>query len=96
MKRALIRPEKCSNCQPCEVEEQCPMKAVFREEANERPWVDFYRCSGCLTCKTLCVGGAIATPICFELFGWLQRTLAHRGAAESSFRPDREIRRGRL
>ena len=59
MKRALIRPEKCSNCQPCEVEEQCPMKAVFREEATERPWVDFYRCSGCLTCKTLCVSGAI-------------------------------------
>jgi hypothetical protein len=43
----------------------------------------------------LSVGGAIATPICFELFGWLQRTLAHRAAAESSFRPDREIRRGR-
>ena len=59
MKRALIRPEKCSNCQPCEVEEQCPMKAVFREEASERPWVDFYRCSGCLKCKTVCVSGAI-------------------------------------
>jgi len=59
MKRALIRPEKCSNCQPCEVEEQCPMKAVFREEASERPWVDFYRCSGCLKCKTFCGWGAI-------------------------------------
>jgi cell shape-determining protein MreD len=44
----------------------------------------------------LSVGGAIATPVCFELFGWLQRTLVHRGTAESSFRPDREIRRGRL
>jgi len=43
----------------------------------------------------LSVGGAIATPICFELFGWLQRTLAHRGDTETSFRPDREIRRGR-
>jgi len=42
------------------------------------------------------VGGAIATPICFELFGWLQRTLVHHGATETSFRPDREIRRGRL
>jgi len=42
------------------------------------------------------VGGAIATPICFELFGWLQRTLVHRGAIQTSFRPDREIRRGRL
>jgi cell shape-determining protein MreD len=44
----------------------------------------------------LSVGGAIATPICFELFGWLQRTLVHHGATETSFRPDREIRRGRL
>jgi cell shape-determining protein MreD len=44
----------------------------------------------------LSIGGAIATPICFELFGWLQRTLVHHGATEPSFRPDREIRRGRL
>jgi cell shape-determining protein MreD len=44
----------------------------------------------------LSVGGAIATPVCFELFGWLQRTLVHRRATETSFRPDREIRRGRL
>jgi cell shape-determining protein MreD len=41
------------------------------------------------------VGGAVATPILFELFGWLERTLVHSGARESSFRPDREIRRGR-
>ena len=44
----------------------------------------------------LSAGGAAATPICFELFGWLQRALVHHGAAETSFRPDREIRRGRL
>ena len=42
------------------------------------------------------VGGAIATPICFELFGWTERVLMHRRATETSFRPDREIRRGRL
>ena len=41
------------------------------------------------------VGGAIATPICFELFGWLDRTLVHHRAAQTSFRADREIRRGR-
>ena len=44
----------------------------------------------------LSVGGAIATPICFEVFDWLQRTLVHHGDTTSSFRPDREIRRGRL
>jgi hypothetical protein len=43
----------------------------------------------------LSVGGAVATPICFEFFGWLQRTLVHSGDTASSFRPDREIRRGR-
>jgi len=44
----------------------------------------------------LCLGGALVTPVWFELFGWLERTLAYRGAAEASFRPDREIRRGRI
>jgi len=44
----------------------------------------------------LSLGGAVATPICFELFGWLQRALVHRGDTASSFRSDREIRRGRL
>jgi cell shape-determining protein MreD len=40
-------------------------------------------------------GGAIAAPAFFVLFGWLHRTLAHAPATETSFRPDREIRRGR-
>lgn len=44
----------------------------------------------------MAVGGAIATPICFLLFNWLHRSLVHHGARQSSFRPDREIRRGRL
>lgn len=41
------------------------------------------------------VGGAAATPVCFELFGWLQRVLVHNRSVQSSFRSDREIRRGR-
>jgi rod shape-determining protein MreD len=41
------------------------------------------------------IGGTIATPICFELFQWLRRALVHSGTVQSSFRPDREIRRGR-
>jgi len=44
----------------------------------------------------LSAGGAIASPICFELLGWLQRALLYRRATESSFRADREIRRGRM
>jgi hypothetical protein len=41
------------------------------------------------------VGGAVATPIVFVFFEWLHRTLVHSRPLPSSFRPDREIRRGR-
>ena len=41
------------------------------------------------------LGGAVATPVVFQLFGLLDRALNYRRAAETSFRPDREIRRGR-
>ncbi len=41
------------------------------------------------------VGGALATPLFFVLFGWLHRVLGNVLVAELSFRPDREIRRGR-
>ena len=40
-------------------------------------------------------GGALAAPVWFEMFGWLNRTFVHARVSESSFRPDREIRRGR-
>lgn len=43
----------------------------------------------------LTVGGAIATPICFVAFEWLNRALVHMPVSQTSFRPDREIRRGR-
>ncbi|HEY5298303.1 MAG TPA: hypothetical protein VIK59_10290 [Verrucomicrobiae bacterium] len=41
------------------------------------------------------VGGAIATPILFALFEWCQHALGYQPRAETSFRPDREIRRGK-
>jgi rod shape-determining protein MreD len=40
-------------------------------------------------------GGAVAAPIFFFVFDWCQRTLGYRRVTETSFRPDREIRRGR-
>jgi len=42
------------------------------------------------------LGGALATPVCFLLFAKLERSLVHSRAPETSFRADREIRRGRL
>jgi hypothetical protein len=41
------------------------------------------------------VGGALATPVFFVIFDWLHKSFAHRRVIETSFRPDREIRRGR-
>lgn len=41
-------------------------------------------------------GGAAATPLVFALFDWCNRALGYQPRVETSFRPDREIRRGRL
>jgi hypothetical protein len=41
------------------------------------------------------VGGAVATPVLFELFRLLNNALGYQRISETSFRPDREIRRGR-
>jgi len=41
------------------------------------------------------VGGAVATPFLFWLFDWLNHFLGYQPVTQSSFRPDREIRRGR-
>lgn len=47
-----------------------------------------------LTVMTL-AGGA-ATPLLFRLFGALTHVFEYREASSTSFRPDREIRRGRI
>ncbi len=43
----------------------------------------------------MAVGGMLATPCIFILFDWLRRLFMHQGGMSNSFRPDREIRRGR-
>lgn len=40
-------------------------------------------------------GGAAATPIIFALFDWCNHALGYQPRTETSFRPDREIRRDR-
>ena len=40
-------------------------------------------------------GGAMATPVIFAVFDWCQHALGYQPQTETSFRPDREIRRGR-
>lgn len=41
------------------------------------------------------VGGAVATPVLFFMFNWLRHALGYKPVTQTSFRPDREIRRGR-
>jgi rod shape-determining protein MreD len=41
------------------------------------------------------VGGSLATPVLFFLFGWCHHAFGYQRIVETSFRPDREIRRGR-
>jgi rod shape-determining protein MreD len=41
------------------------------------------------------LGGAVATPVVFQLFHFFESALNYRRSTETSFRPDREIRRGR-
>lgn len=43
----------------------------------------------------MAAAGAIAAPAFFLLFEWLGKTFDYTGPTESSFRSDREIRRGR-
>jgi hypothetical protein len=40
-------------------------------------------------------GGALATPVIFALFDWCNHALGYKPRTETSFRPDREIRRDR-
>ncbi|MDD5139507.1 MAG: rod shape-determining protein MreD [Verrucomicrobiales bacterium] len=40
-------------------------------------------------------GGAVATPVIFAMFDWCNHALGYKPRTETSFRPDREIHRGR-
>jgi hypothetical protein len=39
--------------------------------------------------------GGVATPILFFVFDWCERAFGYQRVTQTSFRPDREIRRGR-
>lgn len=41
------------------------------------------------------LGGGLFTPVCFALFRRLHQALDYQPAPQTSFRPDREIKRGR-
>jgi rod shape-determining protein MreD len=43
----------------------------------------------------MAVGGALATPVIFALFKWFNDAFGYKVSSGSSFRPDRELLRGR-
>jgi rod shape-determining protein MreD len=42
------------------------------------------------------VGGGLFTPVCFMVFNRLHRAFDYQPASQTSFRPDRQIKRGRF
>jgi rod shape-determining protein MreD len=44
----------------------------------------------------MAAGGALLTPVCFRFFDGLNHALNYQPVNETSFRPDRQIRRGRF
>jgi cell shape-determining protein MreD len=59
---------------------------------DERPLVGWFSIWQWLVVS---VAGALMTPVWFRLFDWTGRALNYRPLGETSFRPDREIKRGR-
>ena len=59
MKRAMIEPGRCGNCASCIVELNCEKRAIIRESVEDKPWIDFYHCTGCMKCKSLCPKEAV-------------------------------------
>jgi len=47
-------------------------------------------------CVVLVTGGALATPVVFRFFGWIDSTFNYRPVAMAVNRSDREIKRGRF
>lgn len=59
MKRPLISIEKCQSCDECQLEVKCENGAIIREEPADMPWIDFYKCRGCMKCMAWCTFEAV-------------------------------------
>jgi len=63
MKRAMVDPQICKKCDVCAINARCPQNAVLLEQINDTPWIDFYKCRGCMKCKTYCKHGSILEEV---------------------------------
>ena len=58
-KFSVVDASKCAKCEVCLAAEQCPRKAIEREEPGDIPFVNQLKCKGCLTCIKSCPYTAI-------------------------------------
>jgi Pyruvate/2-oxoacid:ferredoxin oxidoreductase delta subunit len=63
MKRAIIKLDICKNCATCLVEQNCVNTAIIRESKEDKPWIDFYKCRGCMKCISYCQNKAVGEII---------------------------------
>jgi TPP-dependent indolepyruvate ferredoxin oxidoreductase alpha subunit len=63
MKKAIIKPDLCKNCATCLVEANCVNAAIIRESIEDKPWIDFYKCRGCMKCISYCQNNAVGEII---------------------------------
>jgi Fe-S-cluster-containing hydrogenase component 2 len=59
MLRPLIDYTVCQACNPCEARLACNTRAIVRLDPDEPPYIAIERCSGCSSCVTACVCGAV-------------------------------------
>lgn len=59
MRRAIVNPDICKNCTTCLVEKNCVNTAIIRETEEDKPWIDFYQCRGCMKCLNYCQYNAV-------------------------------------
>ena len=59
MPKAYIDPQKCQKCANCYAAKACPIKVIFRIDADEPAIVEPNLCHGCGDCIKKCPAYAI-------------------------------------
>lgn len=59
MQKAYIDPQKCLRCIECDASRVCPVRAIFRIDAEESAVVEVNMCHGCGDCISKCKGAAV-------------------------------------